>query len=494
MILLRTRLLRWFHFAKPPLSSITSKQDLEAILQKRLLRNIAEVNAQTLQHYSFSATAQQKLLLSESAVRELEERSIHLSLIDPATQQQQVVEARLGQTLDKLDLQGFNFGLPFTPPNQALHHFSEQRGAPNFEELQEYNCDERTLHIFNLPDNITEQDIQATLRASDAKVTFKYCILGLPAYASAHFQTPEELRACLDKLPSRRIAFGERTAVVRGPEDAEKLRLGYRRLVVALEEDSPLEEMALELSKFGRVLHIDWPLEASLNPTLGEVKDFYRNSTELIRINQLHKDGTVESEFYPPVHAWQPDEDERGDDDVIDRAERLKESYEHRTRFAKNVNVHVGKEHLPSLTHRGYCVVTYSTYEECQSLYFTHGADTKMQLVGEQLDFEFDAVFKRELLRQVDNEYLAGKKAALREKQTHEKDFVNPTKDGIKSLSFHYPDTKQYRGDYLVPDDLNLFEKIFNRICYTELTEAKEIKSFWLKGQKHNNLFHKWQE
>lgn len=80
---------------------------------------------------------------------------------------------------------------------------------------------------------------------------------------------------------------------MRGPEDAEKLRLGYRRLVVALQEDSQLEEFAVELSKYGRVLHIDWPLEASLNPTLSEVKDFYRNSTELVRINQIHKDGTV---------------------------------------------------------------------------------------------------------------------------------------------------------------------------------------------------------
>jgi hypothetical protein len=155
MILLSSRLLRFFHFAKPALSSITSKQDLEAVLHKRLLRNIAEVNAQTLSHYSFTATAQKKLLLSESAARELEERSIPLSLIDPATNQQQVVEARLGQTLERLDLQGFNLGLPFASPNQALRHFSHERGAANYEELQEYECDERTLHIFNLPDNIT---------------------------------------------------------------------------------------------------------------------------------------------------------------------------------------------------------------------------------------------------------------------------------------------------------------------------------------------------
>jgi hypothetical protein len=99
MILLRSRILRFFHFTKPALSRIASRQDLEAILHKRLLRNIAEVNAQTLQHHSFTTLAQQKLLFSESAARELEERSVLVSLIDPATHQQQVAEARLGQSL-----------------------------------------------------------------------------------------------------------------------------------------------------------------------------------------------------------------------------------------------------------------------------------------------------------------------------------------------------------------------------------------------------------
>ena len=57
-----------------------------------------------------------------------------------------------------------------------------------------------------------------------------------------------------------------------------------------------------------------------------------------------------------------------------------------------------------------------------------------MQLVAEQLDFEFDPLFKRELLRQIDNEYLLGKKIALRAQQQHEKDFVNPVKEGVSAL------------------------------------------------------------
>lgn len=34
----------------------------------------------------------------------------------------------------------------------------------------------------------------------------------------------------------------------------------------------------------------------------------------------------------------------------------------------------------------------------------------KIELVGDRLDFEWDKQFKREVLRQIDNEYLEGKK------------------------------------------------------------------------------------
>lgn len=60
-----------------------------------------------------------------------------------------------------------------------------------------------------------------------------------------------------------------------------------------LNEDSQFEHYALEFSKYGRVLHIDWPIEASLNPNIEEVKQFYQKSTELIKINKIYKDGTV---------------------------------------------------------------------------------------------------------------------------------------------------------------------------------------------------------
>lgn len=95
MILLRSRLLRFFHFVKPTLSSIGSKQDLEAIMQKRLIRNIAEANEQTLRHFSFRNTSKDKLVIKEGVARDLEERSVHLSVIEPATQKPVVIEVML---------------------------------------------------------------------------------------------------------------------------------------------------------------------------------------------------------------------------------------------------------------------------------------------------------------------------------------------------------------------------------------------------------------
>lgn len=114
----------------------------------------------------------------------------------------------------------------------------------------------------------------------------------------------DELKICLEKIPSRRIPFGERVAVIKGLQDEERLRLGWRRLVVELEPESQFSEWAVELSKYGRVLHIDWPQEGFLSPSLEDVKNYYQKSNDLIKINQYHKDGTVESEYFPRLSAW----------------------------------------------------------------------------------------------------------------------------------------------------------------------------------------------
>jgi hypothetical protein len=57
--------------------------------------------------------------------------------------------------------------------------------------------------------------------------------------------------------------------------------------------------MIIDFSRFGRVLHLDWPIEAYLNPNIEEVKEFYKDCKELIKINKYLTDGSIESEYYP---------------------------------------------------------------------------------------------------------------------------------------------------------------------------------------------------
>lgn len=72
--------------------------------------------------------------------------------------------------------------------------------------------------------------------------------------------------------------------------------------------------------------------------------------------------------------------------------------------------------------------------------------------MADRLDFEFDPLFKKELLRQIDNEYLAGKKIALRAQQQNEKDYINPVKEGVAALQFNYKDPLEYRSDFQQED------------------------------------------
>ena len=60
-------------------------------------------------------------------------------------------------------------------------------------------------------------------------------------------------------------------------------------------------------------------------------------------------------------------------------------------------------------------MVTFSTSEECQNYYFTEGVKTKMGLVGDRLDFEWDPTFRKEILRVVDSEFLMNQKRRKRE-------------------------------------------------------------------------------
>lgn len=61
----------------------------------------------------------------------------------------------------------------------------------------------------------------------------------------------------------KQVDFGERTAFIKTAEDIDRLRLANRRLVVHIEEDADLQQTLINMSRFGRVMHLDWPLEAS---------------------------------------------------------------------------------------------------------------------------------------------------------------------------------------------------------------------------------------
>lgn len=74
------------------------------------------------------------------------------------------------------------------------------------------------------------------------------------------------------------------------------------------------------MSRFGRVMHIDWPIEATLNPSVEEIKKVYKNSSELVRINKIHPNGTIDSEYYPNVEIWRVDEDEREVTNILDKS------------------------------------------------------------------------------------------------------------------------------------------------------------------------------
>ena len=80
-----------------------------------------------------------------------------------------------------------------------------------------------------------------------------------------------------------------------------------------------------------------------MNPSIEDVKDFYKNSRDLVKINRYFPDGRVESEYYPEVKVWKGNEDEREEENIIDRAQQLREAYDNRARFAKEVSVWAGK-------------------------------------------------------------------------------------------------------------------------------------------------------
>lgn len=97
-------------------------------------------------------------------------------------------------------------------------------------------------------------------------------MLGLPAVAKVVFPDAQALQKSRQRISNKHIDFGERTSSIKYLEDAERLSLNNRRLMIQVEAGTSMPKTLVELSRFGRVMHLDWPIEASMNPTLQDVK------------------------------------------------------------------------------------------------------------------------------------------------------------------------------------------------------------------------------
>ena len=53
--------------------------------------------------------------------------------------------------------------------------------------------------MFNLPENISKQDIKVMLKEQVQNIEIKYCVLGLPAFAKIEFEDKETLDKCIEK-------------------------------------------------------------------------------------------------------------------------------------------------------------------------------------------------------------------------------------------------------------------------------------------------------
>lgn len=68
--------------------------------------------------------------MSEESAKDIEERTVKHSVFNVSNGECQVVEARIGEDLSKLAVEGLDY--PFSSADQRLKHFSEKRGAANF--------------------------------------------------------------------------------------------------------------------------------------------------------------------------------------------------------------------------------------------------------------------------------------------------------------------------------------------------------------------------
>ena len=138
-----------------------------------------------------------------------------------------------------------------------------------------------------------------------------------------------------------------------------------------------------------------------------------------------------------------------------------------------------------------------------------HGSNFKMSLVGERLDFEWDPLFRKEVLRQVDNEYLFGKKRDLESKKEHDAKYKDPTKfdpedhkleDFAKGPNSDVKeefdeDSDTFDENRVEELDYNLELRIMRRIMVKEARENDPNKDKYVfKQYKDANPIRDWED
>lgn len=81
-------------------------------------------------------------------------------------------------------------------------------------------------------------------------------------------------------------------------------------------------------------MHLDLPMEIYREQSVEEIKKLYEKETEPVRINFHKKDGTIESEYYPPMDAPK-------DSDFY---YKKNQEYQRRLRYCENIDIYEGKE------------------------------------------------------------------------------------------------------------------------------------------------------
>lgn len=107
----------------------------------------------------------------------------------------------------------------------------------------------------------------------------------------------------------------------------------------------------VQLSKYGKIMHINVPMQIYKEQSLSEVKALFKNNPTQITLNNYLPNGTIESQLYPPIEQ---------NPDHPDFYEQKQQIYKQNLKFSENVDVFSGKAGQITLKSKGYLVVTFS--------------------------------------------------------------------------------------------------------------------------------------